>query len=141
MPPHKFADVSDLFENYDFKTEIKTNNVQRSVRKQKQSKCENWKKEFELVFRCRLIDGEQPRFSTRASFGWKKYYDLDDIYNWLDQMIKRYPDELTNYDIGKSYEERTIRAVKFSRKSVGFFFVFCFDVDLFFVIILKPICC
>lgn len=41
VPPHKFADVSDLFENYDFKTEIKTNNVQRSVRKQKQSKCEN----------------------------------------------------------------------------------------------------
>lgn len=33
-------------------------------------------------------------------------------------MLKQYPDVLTNYNIGKSYEKRNIRAVKLSRKSV-----------------------
>lgn len=33
-------------------------------------------------------------------------------------MLKQYPDELTNYNVGKSYEKRNIRAVKLSRKSV-----------------------
>lgn len=35
VPPHKLADISDLFEKFDLKTEIKTNNVQRSVRANK----------------------------------------------------------------------------------------------------------
>lgn len=68
-----------------------------------------------------MIDAEQPKFSSRATFGWKKYYDLNDIYKWMDQLIKSNPKELTNYDIGKSYENRTIRAVKLSRKEVSYF--------------------
>lgn len=36
-------------------------------------------------------------------------------------MLKQYPGELTNYNIGKSYEKRAIRAVKLSRKSVRSF--------------------
>lgn len=66
-----------------------------------------------------MIDVEQPKFSSRTTFGWKKYYDLNDIYKWLDQMITNYPNELKNYDIGKSYENRTIRAIKLSRKEVS----------------------
>lgn len=79
-----------------------------------------------MVKNCRLIDGEQPKFLARNSFGWKKYYDLTDIYNWLDQMLSRYPDDLTNYDIGKSHEKRNIRAVKLSRKSVRGFYLSIF---------------
>lgn len=67
---------------------------------------------------CRLIDDEQPQSPPRATFGWNKYYDLDAIYKWLDNMLEQYPKELTNYNIGKSYENRTIRAVKLSRKEV-----------------------
>lgn len=65
-----------------------------------------------------MIDDEQPQSPSRASFGWNKYYDLDDIYKWLDKILEQYPTELTNYNIGKSYENRTIRAVKLSRKAV-----------------------
>lgn len=65
-----------------------------------------------------LIDAEQPESPSRATFGWRSYHDLGDIYKWLDQMLKQYPDELTNYNVGKSYEKRNIRAVKLSRKSV-----------------------
>lgn len=67
---------------------------------------------------CRLIDEEQPQSFSRATFGWKRYYGLQDIYKWMDQMIAQYPDELTNYNIGKSYEKRPFRAIKLSRKSV-----------------------
>lgn len=74
---------------------------------------------YSLSINCRLIDAEQPRFSSRATFGWKKYHELNDIYKWMDQLIKNHPDELTNYDIGKSYENRTIRAIKLSRKKVS----------------------
>lgn len=64
----------------------------------------------------RLIDDEQPKYSTRGTFGWEKYYDLNSIYSWLNQMLEQYPNSLTNYNFGTSYENRTIRAVKLSMK-------------------------
>lgn len=65
-------------------------------------------------FENRLIDEEQPALTTRASYGWKQYHTIDEIYDWLDQMTRRYPRELTNYNIGKTHEKRNIRAVKLS---------------------------
>lgn len=62
----------------------------------------------------RLIDEEQPALTSRASYGWKQYHTIDEIYDWLDQMTRRYPRELTNYNIGKTHEKRNIRAVKLS---------------------------
>ncbi|XP_031623765.1 zinc carboxypeptidase-like [Contarinia nasturtii] len=93
VPPHKLADINDLFEKYEIKSLAKSNNLQK------------------------LIDEEQPQFSSRATFSWEKYYDLDDIYKWLDEMLEEYPNELTNYNYGTSYENRPLRAIKFSRKS------------------------
>lgn len=66
-----------------------------------------------------MIDEEQPDFSSRADFGWTQYYNLEDIYSWLDQLLKQYPDVLKNYNYGKSYEGRTLRAVKVSHKPVN----------------------
>lgn len=70
-------------------------------------------------FEFRLIDDEQPKYGTRGTFGWERYYDLPDIYRWLDQLLEQYPDILTNYDFGKSYENRTMRAVKLSKRKVN----------------------
>lgn len=69
----------------------------------------------------RLIDAEQSADfdDSNGSFGWNNYYDLDAIYAWLDQLLKLYPNVLTNYNYGKSYEGRTLRAVKVSHKKVG----------------------
>lgn len=47
-----------------------------------------------------LIDEEQSEISPRASYGWKQYYNINGIYDWLDQMLLRYPRELSNYNIG-----------------------------------------
>lgn len=62
-----------------------------------------------------MIDDEQPAVSTRAAFGWRQYHDINDIYEWLDQMLRRFPSELTSYNIGKTFEKRTIRGIKLSR--------------------------
>lgn len=53
-----------------------------------------------------------------AGYGWKQYYNLSDIYDWLDQMLNKYPKVLTHYEYGKSYEGRPLRAVKISNKKV-----------------------
>lgn len=73
---------------------------------------------MDIRLECRLIDDEQPKYETRRTFGWEKYYDLTDIYRWLDQMLEEYPNILTNYDFGLSYENRTMRAIKLSKRKV-----------------------
>lgn len=66
-----------------------------------------------------MIDAEQSTiFSDANDFGWEKYNNLDAIYTWLDQLLEKYPNVLTNYNYGKSYEGRTLRAVKVSHKKV-----------------------
>ncbi|XP_055294989.1 zinc carboxypeptidase-like [Sitodiplosis mosellana] len=92
VPPHKFADIADFFDEFKIENVIRVDNLQK------------------------LIDEEQPKISPRGTFGWDKYYDLPDIYNWLDELLQQYPDILTNYDVGTSYKNRTIRAVKLSKK-------------------------
>lgn len=66
----------------------------------------------------RLIDNEES-VNYAGEFGWKAYYTLEQIYAWLDEKLLQYPNVLTNYTVGTSYEGRTIRAVKFSKKSVS----------------------
>lgn len=56
--------------------------------------------------------------SLDGGFGWKKYYDLDAIYGFLDTLLEKYPKVLTSYEYGKSYEGRPLRAVKVSHKKV-----------------------
>lgn len=68
----------------------------------------------------RLLDEEQYKISMSGSagYGWKQYYKLCEIYDWLDQMLDKYPHLLTHYNYGKSYEGRPLRAVKISHKKV-----------------------
>ncbi|XP_017853984.2 zinc carboxypeptidase [Drosophila busckii] len=63
----------------------------------------------------RLIDAEQP--VTRDSgdgFGWKRYYELEEIEAWLDSILAAYPSVTEGFTIGKSFEGRTIRGIKIS---------------------------
>lgn len=52
------------------------------------------------------------------AFGWDTYYDLNEIYGWLDEKIAAYPNILTGHTVGKSYLGREIRAVLLSHKEV-----------------------
>lgn len=67
----------------------------------------------------RLFDAEQSlSLNDSGDYGWKRYYNLTAIYGWLDQMLAKYPKVLTNYNFGKSYEGRPLRAIKVSHKKV-----------------------
>lgn len=54
----------------------------------------------------------------KGGFSWTKYYDLDDIYAWLDQLLKQFSTVLTDIEYGESYERRLLRAIKVSHKQV-----------------------
>lgn len=75
-----------------------------------------WK--LDLFFCRRSIDEEQPKFIPRE-FGWTAYHPLETIYKWLYDKLAEYPDLLTVYTIGRSHENREIRAVKLSHKLVS----------------------
>ena len=47
---------------------------------------------------------------------WNDYHTLDEIYTWLDEISKRYPDIVTPFTIGYSYEGRLIKGIKISYK-------------------------
>uniref|UniRef100_A0A1A9WUQ2 Peptidase M14 domain-containing protein n=1 Tax=Glossina brevipalpis TaxID=37001 RepID=A0A1A9WUQ2_9MUSC len=45
---------------------------------------------------------------------WSFYPTLDEIYNWLDLIIRKWPHIVTGFNVGYSYEGRLIRGVKLS---------------------------
>lgn len=69
----------------------------------------------------RLIDAEQSPVVSNPlpEFGWKQYHNLSTIYNWLDKMLLKYPNVLSNCNYGKSYEGRPLRAITVSHKKVA----------------------
>lgn len=52
--------------------------------------------------------------NENASFSWTKYYELEDINDWIDSLAVLYPKQVTVTTIGKSYENRDIKSVKIS---------------------------
>ncbi|KAH8397389.1 hypothetical protein KR222_001710 [Zaprionus bogoriensis] len=64
----------------------------------------------------RLIDAQRPKQRT-GYHEWTQYHTLDEIYDWLDLLEARYPNIVTPFSIGKSYEGRSIRGIKISYKS------------------------
>lgn len=63
-----------------------------------------------------MIDNEQPKIQPRA-FGWTSYQTLDEIYAFLDTLLETYPTILTNINLGDSFENRPIRAVRLSHQA------------------------
>lgn len=54
------------------------------------------------------------------TFDFGIYHNLSDIYAWLDQILEEYPRVLTPYNVGYSFEGRTIRGLRLSYKPVKF---------------------
>lgn len=58
-----------------------------------------------------------PRMSSNESdFAYDKYHTLEEIHTWVDQMISTYPDLVTPFTVGNSYENRDIKGFKISSK-------------------------
>lgn len=59
------------------------------------------------------IDIEKP-LKTRKAFTLDSYNELEDIYQFLDDMQANYPELATVYTIGESYEGRPMKVIKIS---------------------------
>lgn len=84
----------------------------------------------------RLIDNENPK--TRAvEFDWTSYYTYDEIYEWLDIQLATYPTILSNFVVGQSFQNRTIRGIRLAHnevtyptsKTYAFEFHYCFTLS------------
>jgi len=57
------------------------------------------------------LDAEKP-LKQRKAFSLEQYNVLEDIYQFLDEMSQTYPGKVTVYNIGESFEGRTMKAIK-----------------------------
>ncbi|XP_075152272.1 zinc carboxypeptidase-like [Haematobia irritans] len=65
-----------------------------------------------------LIDEEKPLLASKSDeFGWTRYYELEDIYKFLDDILNRYPSVTEEFTIAQSYEGRVVRGIKISYKT------------------------
>lgn len=55
--------------------------------------------------------------SNDVEFDYSKYHSLEEISDWMVTLEKTYPDLVSLVDVGKSFEGRTIKAVKFTGAS------------------------
>uniref|UniRef100_A0A336MR26 Zinc carboxypeptidase A 1 n=1 Tax=Culicoides sonorensis TaxID=179676 RepID=A0A336MR26_CULSO len=94
VPPHKLDEIDMIFEKFGFKSLTLTKNLQT------------------------LIDNEGvvEHPITHAGFEWTNYYPLEVIYEWLDSLVAQYPNIVTSFNVGKTYEGRDIKGVKVSYK-------------------------
>lgn len=61
----------------------------------------------EHVENFRAIDRQTVKKYTRdnvRSMQWDAYYELEEIYAWIDDLAKTYPDIVTTEVAGTSYE-------------------------------------
>lgn len=52
-------------------------------------------------------NSNEPLFSMT----WDRYYNLEHIYNWLDELINAYPNVVRPVTMGQSNENRPIRGI------------------------------
>lgn len=67
-----------------------------------------------------LIDEEQQNLSTTyedSEYSWTRYYTLEGIEQFIDNILSKYSPIAQEFIIGQSYEGRRIRGVKISYKS------------------------
>jgi carboxypeptidase A len=94
VPPHKLPEFEDIMAKYNMKAVKLADNLQS------------------------LIDNEHgtKTYSADAEFGWDDYYPLNKMYEWMDKILAKYPNIVTGFTVGTSYEGRVIRGIKISYK-------------------------
>lgn len=60
------------------------------------------------------LDTEKPLKQRKAGFSLDQYNQIDDVYQFLDEMAESYPDTASVFTVGESYEGRLIKGMKIS---------------------------
>ena len=68
----------------------------------------------EIIDRQRLMNKLQPSKVGADDFAYNKYHPIDEIHAWVDQMVQTYPDLVTSFTVGQSYENRPMKGLKIS---------------------------
>jgi len=56
----------------------------------------------------------QMKERSTKSFNFGAYHSLETLYSWMDSLVAQYPNLISKQEIGKSYENRPMYALKFS---------------------------
>ncbi|XP_013097812.2 zinc carboxypeptidase [Stomoxys calcitrans] len=96
---HKVADLADLLEHYKVKHRILTYNFQEKI-----------DKNYAAVL---------PVGTDLSKFDWYHYYHLETIYEWLDSLVKKYPNVVTMLDMGTSTKGVPIKGIKISHNTAN----------------------
>ncbi|XP_075165755.1 zinc carboxypeptidase [Haematobia irritans] len=91
---HKVADLADLLEHYKVQHRILTYNFQEKI-----------DKNYASVL---------PVGTDLNKFDWYHYYHLETIYEWLESLVKKYPNVVSLLDMGTSTQGVPIKGVKIS---------------------------
>lgn len=58
-----------------------------------------------------LIDAERPKKRERSGFGWNRYHELSEIYEYLESLARLYPNHVRVIVGGQTYQGRPIKGV------------------------------
>ncbi|KAL7739653.1 hypothetical protein ACLKA6_018861 [Drosophila palustris] len=95
VAPHKVPDLLELLGKAEIKYELQSKDFQKTMDE---------------------VD-EKVAIKGRAGgdYNWLQYYELEDTYNWMESLAKKYPHVVTLIEGGKTYEGRHILGVKISK--------------------------
>ncbi|CAF5028870.1 unnamed protein product [Rotaria sp. Silwood1] len=72
-----------------------------------------------IIERQRILQN-LPRSSSNANdFAYDKYHTIEEIHAWVDQMVATYPEMVTPFTVGKSYENRDMKGFQISSKKMA----------------------
>ncbi|XP_061388495.1 zinc carboxypeptidase-like, partial [Musca vetustissima] len=97
------------------------NSYDVTIDPQNQLKFEEQLKYYEMEYRVtiedlqRVIEDSLPQ-ARSTGMSWDKFHNLDDIYGFVDNLTASFPDLITPFTFGYSYEGRPMKAVKISYK-------------------------
>lgn len=60
------------------------------------------------------LDTEKPLKQRKEGFSLDQYNQIDDVYQFLDEMAESYPNTASVFTVGESYEGRLIKGMKIS---------------------------
>lgn len=97
VPYASLGAVKDYLHTHSIPFSVLVNNLQELLDEEKAEMEEN-----------------QMRERSTRSFNFGAYHRLETIYSWMDTLVAEHPNLVTKEEIGKSYENRPMYALKFS---------------------------
>jgi len=99
VSPENLEAFSRFLSQRNIQSEVLIENVQSLVDEQKSH--------IDMVSQNAFKLGDDP-----SSFPIDQYHSFEELYNWVDSLVAKYPGHVSTVSIGKSFEKRDMRLVK-----------------------------